>query len=240
MPQYIFSDLSCEKYDKPFIIMERINGNLFWDKYIKAESNEKELMMNKFAELLYDLHQLSYNKGKIFSSREFIDCELNEIKNLINLYSMNELVGIYKWLDERKSIILNFKPVIIHRDYHPWNVIVSENGTAFVIDWVWGIGDFRFDLAWSVSLLERSRFEEAAQKLYTYYEIKLNKPIKDFEYFKALTTLRWLVNVSSSIYSGDNLRENEKEQFILFIKEPIKKALNMFEQITKIQCSFSI
>lgn len=244
VPKYIFSDLSCTKYDKPFIIMEKVNGKLFWDMYIEATSNEKELMMNKFAELLYELHQLdipnSYISDENSSPTSLIDHELDEIKSLIDLYSINALGDIYKWLDEKKHRISNLKPSIIHRDYHPWNVIVGEHGETFVIDLVWGIGDFRFDLAWSVSLLERSGFQEVAYELFSSYERKVNKPIDNFEYFKVLATLRWLLNITISIYSGDNIRENEREKFLLFVKEPVEKALDIFEKITKIHVEFTL
>jgi len=47
------------------------------------------------------------------------------------------------------------------------------------------------------------------------------------------------LNILISIYSGENLRENEREKFLLFIKKPIEKALEMFEQITKIQVTLT-
>ena len=220
--------------------MERINGKLFGDAYMEVTLNEKEIMMNKFAELLYELHQVDIpNKDNSYLSTSLIDYELEEIKNMISRYSLNSLIDIYKWLNKNKNMISNLKPVIVHRDYHPWNVIINEGGKTFVIDWVWGIGDFRFDLAWLVSLLERSGFEEIAQKLYSSYERKSKKKIENFEYFEVLATLRQILNILISIYSGENLRENEREKFLLFIKKPIEKALEMFEQITKIQVTLT-
>ena len=48
-----------------------------------------------------------------------------------------ELVG---WLEGRKQTAPCERPAILHRDYHPWNVLVDAAEHLWVVDWGWQIG----------------------------------------------------------------------------------------------------
>ena len=104
-----------------------------------------------------------------------------------------------------------------------------------VIDLLWGIGDYRFDLAWMYTLMERSGFEDFSNNVLKKYKELKNENINNFEYFKVLSTLRWLINVIISLKTGENLNETRNEEFENFISPLIQKGIRLIQEITCIQ-----
>lgn len=238
VPKIFKYDTSLNYFGRPFIIMEEVKGSLLWEEYIKADENKKKILLEYFTRLLFKLHSIeiaNIDPDYDFESKQLsIDNELNEIEEIIYGQKLLELNEVYQWLIDNKKHINNLKPAILHRDYHPWNVIVTPSGSCRVIDWVWGIGDYRFDLAWTVTLMERSGFSQFAVEVFESYSKLCKYKIDNFEYFKVLATLRWLLNVTSSIKTGENLREGTAEEFKDFLEMPIKNALQMIKNITNI------
>lgn len=238
VPKLFYSDTSLKYLGRPFIIMETIQGDLLWDEYNVADESRKTVLVKTFASLLFQLHSIDVKSiapnFKTEDTSLLISKEMEEIKKIIAALKLHEYNDLYKWLTYNQKNVQHLKPAILHRDYHPWNVIKNTDNLFYVIDWVWGIGDYRFDLAWTVTLMERSGFEQFAQKTFDAYCEFFKGDIENFEYFKVLATLRWLLNVTSSIKSGTNLREGTKEEFESFLKVPIKNALDMIKKITDI------
>lgn len=238
VPQLFYSDTSLKYLGRPFIIMESIQGNLMWDEYTAADESRKTVLEKTFAGLLFHLHSIDVKSiapnFKTEDTSLLIKREMKEIKKIIDTLKLHEYNDLYKWLASNEKNVQHLKPAILHRDYHPWNVIKNTDNSFYVIDWVWGIGDYRFDLAWTVSLMERSGFKQFATKTFDAYSELFKGDIENFEYFKVLATLRWLLNVTSSIKSGTNLREGTKEEFESFLKVPTKNALDMIKDITDI------
>lgn len=244
VPGYIGHNTLMNEFEYPFIIMERIKGKMFWDMYQEAETEQKKEMVITFSRLLYDLHKkdigiANVDKTKI-ESIKLIDNELEEIKEILDIYNIEKLRPLYFWLEHKKHTLVDLSPSILHRDYHPWNIIINERNQPYVIDCVWGIGDYRFDLAWTICLMERSGFDSFAEEALTAYKELLKKEIKNFDYFKVLSTLRWLLNVSVSIISGENLRDGEREDFSNFLKTPVRKACETFREITNIEIKYTL
>jgi aminoglycoside phosphotransferase (APT) family kinase protein len=243
VPELFSYDTTLNEFDKPFLIMERIEGKLLWDIYMEDKEQQSKYMQ-QFTKLLYDLHSLDVKNiqpdFEVTDPITLIDHELDEISQIIHQYKIFEFEEIYQWLQDKKTSLSDLKPSIMHRDYHPWNVLVDETSNPYVIDWVWGIGDYRFDLAWTVTLMERSGFEQFAAEVYNEYLALMNNPMKDFEYFKVLATLRWILNVTVSIRSGENLREGDVENFRKFIKGIAENAIQLMQSITDIKLVFEI
>ncbi|WP_058304464.1 phosphotransferase family protein [Gorillibacterium timonense] len=235
VPEYLGHDLSMSEGNNAFLVMERINGRMFWDVYAEVDSDQKKDMVKTFSRLLYELHKKDIGIAKMeyteTASMSLIDNELAEIKALLDHNQIEQLYPVYFWLQTNKQTVEDLSPAILHRDYHPWNVILNENQQPVVIDWVWGIGDYRFDLAWTLGLMERGGFDSFAAEALAAYTQLLGKEIKNLDYFKVLSTLRWLLNVSVSLISGDNLREGEGQAFRDFLQTPVSRACETFTQI---------
>lgn len=236
VPRPIMSDFVNEQ---PYIVMEEIEGKNLWTCYETLSKEDKDQLLEKFVKVFFELHGLDVSivdKELVKDSTiSFIEKEINEIKKLVEENKLEYFAQIIDWLQKEKANIIDEKLSIIHRDYHPWNVIVDNNEKIYVIDLLWGIGDYRFDLAWMYTLMERSGFEDFSQNVLKKYKELKNENINNFEYFKVFSTLRWLINVMISLKTGENLNETRNKEFESFVSPLIQKGIRSIQKITGIQ-----
>jgi len=175
------------------IFMQYIDGQTLWNGYEAADDAARQELTDKFTKLLYDLHTIKPNGAPGGGS---IKKELTEIKGLIPKHRADYLKMLDK-LEALSTDIENKPACYIHRDYHPWNVLMDRGQRLYVIDTPLKLGDHRFDVAWTYTLMLRTGFEGFAQAFLTgYYKLK-PETRNDIDYFKQLANLRWLVNVYS-------------------------------------------
>ncbi len=236
VPRPIISDFVNEK---PYIVMEKIEGENLWTCYQTLSKEDMEQLLEKFVNVFFQLHELDVSivdkELRKDSTSSFIEKEINEIKKLVEENKLEYFTQIIDWLQKEKVNIIDEKLSIIHRDYHPWNVIVDNNEKVYVIDLLWGIGDYRFDLAWMYTLMERSGFEDFSQNAFKKYKELKNENINNFEYFKVFSTLRWLINVMISLKTGENLNETRNKEFENFVSPLIQNGIRSIKKITGIQ-----
>jgi aminoglycoside phosphotransferase (APT) family kinase protein len=241
VPRPIMSDFVNEK---PYIVMEEVEGNNLWDCYQTLAKEGKEQLLEKFVKAFVELHALDVSlvdkQLAKDSTSSFVEKEINDIKKLVEENKLEYFNQIIDWLQKEKVNIIFEKLSIIHRDYHPWNVIVDSNEKIYVIDLLWGVGDYRFDLAWTYTLMERSGFEEFSQSVLKKYKKIKNENINNFEYFKVFSTVRWLINVIISIKTGENLNETRSKEFENFVYPLIQKGIRSIQEITSIEITFRI
>ncbi|MCL2109004.1 MAG: aminoglycoside phosphotransferase family protein [Oscillospiraceae bacterium] len=172
--------------------MQYINNGVLWDFYQATDTATRHDLLDKFTKLLYDLHVLDVNSYNI----NFIENELAEIKNILKEKQLKNYFSALEKLESRSVNIAVKTPCFIHRDYHPWNVLVDTDERLYAADLPLSQGDFRFDVAWTFMLMSRSGFREFAEKFLLEYA-KLNSSVyDDFDFYKSLANLRWLANVS--------------------------------------------
>lgn len=236
VPRPIMSNFVNEK---PYIVMEEIEGENLWDCYQTLSKENKDQLLERFVKVFFELHVLDVSivdkEFVKYTTKSFIEKEINDIKKLVEENKLECFTQIIDWLQKEKVNIIDEKLSIIHRDYHPWNVIVDKNEKIYVIDLMWGIGDYRFDLAWTYTLMERSGVEDFSQNVLKKYRELRNENINNFEYFKVFSTLRWLINVIISVKTGENLNETRSKEFENFIYPLIQKGIRSIHEITGIQ-----
>jgi Ser/Thr protein kinase RdoA (MazF antagonist) len=208
------------------IIMEQIEGKNLGEMFFKEKIGTNELLYN-FTNLLYDLHKLTENDDK----DNFFVKEINQIELICAKNGINEF---QKYITKIKILFQNITTVsncIIHRDYHPWNVILKNSGKMYIIDLDCSYGDFRFDVGWTFALMERSGYIDFANTFYKQYEEVSVRKITFFEHFKYLSTLRWLVNVTSSTKQMRILQGKIYDNQINFLENMIEKGIEQIENI---------
>lgn len=231
VPGVVLWDVSLKEICQPFLVMERVGNQLLIDVIKEPE------MRKMFSKLLYELHQIPLPEELKMhieeDERRLISKEIEEIAELLNRYAqLKRLLPVVEWLCAHEDEVKDLKSAILHRDYHPWNVLVDENKNAKVIDWVWGAGDPRFDVAWTKSLLKRAGMIEVADAFIDYYESFLGGKMMNMDYFIVLSTLRWLANVLNSYLEIEDRESQQSIQFEVFF-EPLKEgALEEIKNIT--------
>jgi aminoglycoside phosphotransferase (APT) family kinase protein len=114
-----------------------------------------------------------------------------------------EFDPVFDWLRKGADDVRFTEPCLVHWDYHPWNIIVKNDGTARVIDWTQAqVLDFRFDLGWTFLLISTHAHPRLAGSVLRKYEQKARKRIEDMDYFTVAACLKRLFAVSVSLTHG--------------------------------------
>lgn len=221
--------LTISGEDENYIIMSKIIGKSLWD-LINEQKNDD--LMRKFVNLFCSIHNINDTKNGTTSS--FLVNEIELLESDAAPYRFNNFKKVIKWLKDRSSSIEEYENVFLHRDYHPWNVIVSEN-ELFVFDLQWCYGDYRFDVAWTASLMKRSGYGDFTKEFVKLYENISGKELFNYEYFEVLANVRWLVNILNSLKYENMLNKDRKDEFADFVSGMASRAVSEIKEITGIQ-----
>jgi len=152
---------------KPFMIMEKIAG-IPASHYLVSEANVQN-MIDKMAKILARIHELDpdciQNSNVLKKQYELRQRRLLEMRFFIKKYCMSFLgfsplrqrrfVAAVKRLEEVKP--KKVCPAILHMDYEPNHILVS-NRRFIVVDWgEASIGDPAFDVGWAYHKLRLGR-----------------------------------------------------------------------------------
>ncbi len=190
-----------------FVIMERIEGQSMWDAIECATEERRRQLIGLFSGLLADLHSLSWAvlvpNLKINDEYTLIKREIYNLKQ-----SGSEILPVVEWLHARRDLVPCKRPTITHRDFHPHNVIITEEGAyeGVIIDWGWQISDPRFDLGWTLTSLERSDLREFRDDVLAEYERRTGERVEQLAYFEVLASAYWLMHNVQTLKNLQNGR----------------------------------
>src|SRR5262249_54492215 len=151
--------------------------------------------------------------------------ELYNLKNMMN--GNGALQPILDWLNERREAVPCLRPSITHRDYHPWNVLLTEQDKLSVIDWGWQISDPRYDIAWTLTTLARDGLMTLREYVLESYERLTEHPVEQLEYFEVLTNLRWLLNILNAFKSQAASLNGSGAKYRAELAIPVRRTLEM-------------
>ncbi|MCG3215581.1 MAG: phosphotransferase [Candidatus Heimdallarchaeota archaeon] len=247
VPKTHILELDGKFFDQPFIIMDRIVGRDMGEEFIQAlESQDIDTVINeilpRLCQSFVELHNLDWRilPNEIDSIEDispyyFIDRRLSSVEKELREYNLQELVKILNWLKERKDTVPVEKIAILHRDFHPHNVIISnEDGKSYIVDWpACSIGDYREDLAWSLMLTRAYTTDTISDAILNLYEKISGSKVKEIEYFEVLAILRRFSDIMIILKYGAGefgLRKEAVQQ----IKETIFQLRNIYTRFTTI------
>jgi aminoglycoside phosphotransferase (APT) family kinase protein len=192
-----------------YLIMEKIEGNQAIEIMRNNKKDEKRLLKT-MAGLQADFHSLDLNefemveslKRTLESGQEFVDQNLDDMKQRIGQYQLKGFEDTIKWLEGNRPKKIKFEGVLIHNDFHPENVLVQKkDGQAFVIDWGFAeIGEGKMDLAWTLLQIEVMLGAEARAKYLGYYEAATKTEIEGLEYFEALKFADRMITIATWLH----------------------------------------
>ena len=107
------------------------------------------------------------------------------------------------WLQAKIQDVRFGAPSVIHLDYHPYNVLLREDGAAFVIDWTNAqVSDYRLDLAWTLLLNSSYGHPEMRELLLDEYRRISGDPVQQIAFFEVAASLRRLASILISLSAG--------------------------------------
>jgi aminoglycoside phosphotransferase (APT) family kinase protein len=211
VPQVYVLEHDNSIFGKPFVIMERINGQILWKVIDNSAEERKMELARQFCRIFVNLHSLDW---RLFDYAQlpydaqdpygFINYILSKAKGYTDEFpEISILQPVLDWLMARRMNVPCDKLSIIHWDYHPANLILKEDDTASVIDWCNAdIGDFRSDLAWTMLLVSSYGNPEGRDIVLNEYEKIAGFKIKQIEYYEVFAIVRRLFSILISLSSG--------------------------------------
>lgn len=207
VPEVFHIDVEGEVLGRPFIVMERIVGRSLMEDFMGGSKEGLEGALALMIGLFVKLHRIEvkrvFPKTNMRDAAGYIDSRLGWAMIEMEENGVQWIHPVIQWLEERKAGVAPERLVIVHRDFHPMNIMLREDGSPAVIDWgAAGVGDYRDDLAWSVLLAGTFWDFSLKKKILDEYESISGRKVREFEFFEVLAILRRLIDVSVSLIMG--------------------------------------
>lgn len=209
VPQVYHLELENSPWGKPFILMERIEGEILWPQLDDSNEEKQQALMTQFCGLLVQLHQLDWQpfsdttRDYLTNGYQFIDAILDEGAAQISQLGLLGFLPLIGWLQERREVMICESPSLIHFDFHPANIMLRSDGTAVVLDWSgFNISDARLDLAWTLVLMNAYGGTDSRNNTLQAYQRLLGSSVKQINYFEVFACVRRLFSIVGSIQGG--------------------------------------
>jgi aminoglycoside phosphotransferase (APT) family kinase protein len=210
VPEVYRLDASGDPLGKPYILMERIEGRSMWPLLFEGPEEERKDWLRMFCKLFVQLHNLDWRPHLPDETAKFNDpyfCVRSQFEQaawqLKNLGMSAEFTPLLDWFNVRMLDVPCTRPGMVHWDFHPQNILIRPDGSPVVIDWTGAaISDPRFDLAWTLLLVEAYMGTELRGRIQAEYEYQAGGPPAGMDFFNAFACARRLFSVIGSIKAG--------------------------------------
>ena len=193
--------------DRPFIIMEYIQGEVMWNLLDKVPVDRQAQIIDQFCRLFVQLHALDWKQFDDSLPGDdpffFIDRWLDEARGVLQNFPEVDGSPFLEWVTARRALFACTRPSPVHQDFHPGNILVSADDGATVIDWTgFAVTDARFDLAWTLVLAHAHGWPDARNQILQGYQRQAGKPVEQIEVFEAIACARRLLDLTVSLTQG--------------------------------------
>lgn len=210
VPEVMLLEREAPPFSKPFVIMERINGQSLWDMMSHSPAQEQDKLMSLFCELYVRLHRLDWRPFADEATRVgagdpyfFIDQFLNTAHNSLERFPNSGFTAVAETLQTLRDEVPCQLPAVVHGDFHPNNLLVHQDGSASVIDWSGvRVSDARFDLSWTLVLAYSYLGKAWRDHILQGYERFWGAKVEQIEYFELIAGVRRLFDVTVSLSEG--------------------------------------
>lgn len=193
----------------PFILMQRIFG-----QPIGRVMAQDPALFSRFMALMVEYHQLPPVPlhevvPDVVPVTNLPDAWATKLawarQVALDQYRQAWAAPILDWLDTHPPYYPpDARPATLHNDYHPYNVLMTDEGDLFVIDWPnIEIGDARYDLAWTILLMTTYNQEPTMrERVLSEYSRHSGQPMVDIEIFEAIAAARRLMDMVMTMGAG--------------------------------------
>jgi len=245
VPEVLLLELDNSPFGKPFVIMEKIDGRSMGNVLAESPDEKKQELITLFCQMFVELHSLDWrpfapvftlvnqsSEPSIYEVGDeyaFIKRWFAHAQKHLDDFQANEFAPALDWLNERSIDVPCERLSVTHGDYHPYNVLLKNDGAAFVIDW--GnieVADFRSDLAWTILLTSTYGNPQAREIILGEYERIAGDKIEQIEYFEVMAILRRLFSISVSLSDGAG-RLGMRPGAEIMMKQNVSHLKNVYE-----------
>ncbi|KXK52366.1 MAG: Phosphotransferase enzyme family protein [Chloroflexi bacterium OLB13] len=237
-PGVMLVEIDPQPLGRPFVIMEYVEGTALADLLKAADPAQRHALIAQFVGLLVDLHergpQVLVKTLSAMTPLALINREIHVMRGLADKRRQAEFLPVIDWLYANRDRVPCTQPVVTHRNYHPWNVLMTPAGVPYVIDWAWQISDARFDVASTLQSLEREGLGDLRDDVLAEYERVTGGPVAELAYFEVVAAVRWLMSVSHEARQRLNSDKAGHSPFMLSMREPAAAATALIAAVTGI------
>ncbi len=232
VPGVLVAEIDPEYLGRPFIIMEYVESQTMQQRITDTADDPaaREALARTFAQLLAALHQHDYKllvpRMAELSTYALINREIHTMRGLIHDYGQAELSPVLDWLHAERQRSGTPQIAVTHRDFHPSNVLLTDDGVPYVVDWGWQISDARYDLAWTLAQLTREGQADFAAHMLDEYTRINTAGGEALGYFTLLAETRWLISVWARVRHGFE-RADERDAYRESVREAVQAALSL-------------
>ncbi len=207
VPRPLFVTLQASSLGQAYVVMEKIEGTTL-SKIFGGSSQEKQReLITLFCQLYVDLHTLDWQPlvpdPALYQTQGFVASWLARMRPSVEHVLPGVFDGVLDWLQAKAENIASQGLSITHGDFHPENILLRDDGAAFVIDWTnKDISDYRLDLAWTLLLIGTEWAGELRDSVLKEYERLAGQPAEDIEFFEVVACTRRLVDITASLLNG--------------------------------------
>ena len=185
------SDPDGVAIDRPFIVLEFIDGSTMLAA-MSDDPGRSQHWISQLVDLMARLHELDWQPFAERLQPDFAgDPSGLLIRRVDHLATQAErfpgFSAVAEWLRTETAGITQESPAVIHRDFHPDNVLLDRSGKPYVIDWTSiGVADRRIDLAWSLLLAGAYLGDRTRAAVEQSYRATTSLPVTDLGYFDVM------------------------------------------------------
>ena len=207
VPRVFLMEAEHSPVDKPFIIMEYIQGEVMWELLDKVPADRQAQLLDQFCRLFVQLHELDWKQFDDSLPDDdlffFIDQWLDEAPRILQNFPEVAISPFVEWVAARRALFACVHPSPAHQDFHPGNILVSTDGSAKVIDWTnFAVTDSRFDLAWTLVLAHAYGLPGLRTQILQGYQRHSGRSVEQIEVFEAIACARRLLDLTVSLTQG--------------------------------------
>lgn len=185
-------------FNRPFILMQRVEGGDFASRFPHNPEDDQKPLQD-FISLFRSLHMLDWrpfveNPETISPPEQpfyHFDRKLALFSQHLEGSNVKAFDPVLAWLSERRELTACNWASVVHRDFHPNNILEDSKGDLFVVDWSSAeISDYRFDLAWTLALALAYRGDAVREMLLAEYERQMGSKVEALAVFEVIAFVR--------------------------------------------------
>ena len=240
VPETYFIRHPPNLYDRTYYVMKKVKGRGL-NEVLTQDGERFVDIVSKYIHEMTRIHSIDSNLFPKLLRPDIeknpfaaIDQGLVGVKARIEKYpeDLEELSLLVNWLDEKKIENPCEDLVVIHGDYHPFNIVVDEDGTYQILDWTGiSISDFRKDLSFATVALSAGTGKSLAPEFSRIYEEFTGNKVNNLEYFMILSStwnlLRWYSGINNPSINNESV---ETMEFFKSIREYPNLIVNLVKE----------
>ena len=210
VPEVYALGTSKDGFKHPFILMQRVEGGDFYSRFPKSPEDDQKPLQD-FIELFRRLHTLDWrpyveNPNAVSPPDQpffHFDRKLTLFSQYIKAANLTAFDPILSWLNEHRATTACDHASVVHRDFHPNNILEDSQGNLFVVDWTSAeISDYRFDLAWTLALTLAYGGDIRREMVLTEYERQMGATVPALDVFEVVAFVRRIGSAMISMQAG--------------------------------------